>query len=142
MSHSATVVDGYLVEPFAASEVEVGWSLLMRDRGCYTVRDRKFAPPRREGGDRQLKIFTDRAPFTFSGEESMTVYRVVKQVPPRIAQFLQRHRLGSLVRPDDAPGSVWDEMLRGGWLEQVPYDGVGYPLATYKVVPPNSQTNH
>lgn len=136
-----TVVDGYLVEPLAASEAKVGWRLLLRDRGVYEVRDLVRRPARREGENPQVKILVDRPPFSFTGEQTLTIYRVIAQVPPRIAKFLERRRLGSLVRPDDASASVWDEMLRGGWLEQVPDDGYGYPLPTYRVIaPPTDST--
>jgi hypothetical protein len=70
-------IDGYLVVPFAASEVEVGWTILIRDWGLYEVVGREFSEPRREGEDRQLTLRVHRPPMKFTDEGNLVVYRVI-----------------------------------------------------------------
>lgn len=68
--------DGYEVEPLDATDVQDGWRVLFNGE-VYTVTGRQRGPARREGEDRQLRLYLDRAPYSVSGEETQTVYRVL-----------------------------------------------------------------
>jgi len=71
-------LNGHLVEPLAAKDVEIGWELLFGDEIAKVI-SWKTSPPRSEGRDRHLKMTLDASPWSVSGEETQTVYHVIER---------------------------------------------------------------
>jgi hypothetical protein len=59
----------------------------------------------------------------------------------RVIRWLENHPAGSLVRAEDVPLAVWDQLMKLGYLAQLPGSGYGYQLVTYMVIQPNGQTD-
>lgn len=59
-------------------------------------------------------------------------------ISDQVQAFLRDHPAGSRVRPSDTTLPVWEELVRLGYLAQLPGNGYGYQLVTYMVVPPAS----
>jgi hypothetical protein len=59
-----------------------------------------------------------------------------------VEEFLRDHPPGSRVRADEVPVKVFIEVMRQGYLAQLPGTEHGYQLVTYMVIQPNGQTDH